>query len=427
MPDNRTISYYAMYVIGEVESNWDWTGVNYNDPITIGMMQWYGTRAAGLLERVKNEMPGAYTELAQSLRNDMDAHPAYENWWTTKYLTQNEGNSIIAVFSQPENHIIQENQAIADFEGYIELLSSWGMSTANPKPLVFAMSMYHQSPRQCGYVISSAGANADLDRLYSTCLNDGVLGVYRNRYTTVYNRLKAWDGESMPPDFGQVGTNPSEGGNEKPITGQSENEVGWIIGNGENLVLYGDNDKYRKGVLFARAGADRWIPAVNKSGAPIDGGHTGGGTSASGQAVVDWMAQYMGQWSYGLGAPGRLTPQDSRVTDCSGAVWAAYWFAAGVELGDYTGTQCQNGVEIWRGYGWAGCPWDSMKPGDLVLMSRDDNGFTFPAGSASHIELYTGEGSNTLGCGTTPCPHINDIASWYGRTSNVMIRRVFND
>ena len=42
MPDTRTICYYAMYVIGEVESNWNWQSVNYNDPITIGMMQWYG-------------------------------------------------------------------------------------------------------------------------------------------------------------------------------------------------------------------------------------------------------------------------------------------------------------------------------------------------------------------------------------------------
>ena len=60
MPSTRTICYYAMYVIGEVESNWNWTAVNYNDPITIGMMQWYGTRAAALLNRVKNEMPTAY-------------------------------------------------------------------------------------------------------------------------------------------------------------------------------------------------------------------------------------------------------------------------------------------------------------------------------------------------------------------------------
>lgn len=59
MPSTRTICYYAMYVIGEVESNWNWTAVNYNDPITIGMMQWYGTRAAALLTSLY-EMPDSF-------------------------------------------------------------------------------------------------------------------------------------------------------------------------------------------------------------------------------------------------------------------------------------------------------------------------------------------------------------------------------
>lgn len=205
MPSTRDICYYAMYVIGEVESNWEWTAVYYKDPITIGMMQWFGVRAAALLERVRDETPEAYAQLAQSLRDDLAAHPSTDSWWNTSYLTQAEGNSIVQVFSSRENHIIQENQAIADFEGYITRLESWGMSQSNPKALIFAMTMYHQAPKQCGIVMGTAGGSADLDRLYTLALNDKVLGIYRNRYTTVYNRLKAWDGESAPPDFGQVG------------------------------------------------------------------------------------------------------------------------------------------------------------------------------------------------------------------------------
>ena len=142
MPSTRTICYYAMYVIGEVESNWNWTAVNYNDPITIGMMQWYGTRAAALLNRIKNEMPTAYGQLAASLRSDIESHDAGSAWWTSRYLNRDEGNSIISVFQDEENHVIQENQAIADFEGYITTLENWGMSKSNPKPLIFAMSMY---------------------------------------------------------------------------------------------------------------------------------------------------------------------------------------------------------------------------------------------------------------------------------------------
>ena len=95
-----------MYVIGEVESNWNWTAVNYNDPITIGMMQWYGTRAAALLNRIKNEMPTAYGQLAASLRSDIESHDAGSTWWTSRYLNRDEGNSIITVFQDEENHVI---------------------------------------------------------------------------------------------------------------------------------------------------------------------------------------------------------------------------------------------------------------------------------------------------------------------------------
>ena len=132
-----------MYVIGEVESRWDWTAVNYADPITIGMMQWYGTRAAALLNRVKNEMPSAYNTLAASLRASVETYPQDSQYWTSRYLTNEEGNSVITVFTENANHVIQENQAIADFEGYISLLESWGMS----KPQAFNFCHEHVPPK----------------------------------------------------------------------------------------------------------------------------------------------------------------------------------------------------------------------------------------------------------------------------------------
>lgn len=54
-------SLYAMYVIGKVESNNNWSSVNFHDPITIGMMQWYGTRAYGLLNRGRSADPTGWS------------------------------------------------------------------------------------------------------------------------------------------------------------------------------------------------------------------------------------------------------------------------------------------------------------------------------------------------------------------------------
>lgn len=386
MPSTRTICYYAMYVIGEVESNWNWTAVNYNDPITIGMMQWYGTRAAALLNRVKNEMPTAYGQLAASLRSDIESHDAGSTWWTSRYLNRDEGNSIIAVFQEEENHVIQENQAIADFEGYIATLEGWGMSQSYPKPLIFAMSMYHQSPASAGQVIATAGGSADLDRIYTVCMNHGVLGQYRNRYNTVYQRLKDWDGESNPPDFGQSGDVDTMPGGDKPGISTEESKLGYIIQRGNLLILYG-KDEYAKGVAFYPAGTQKWINGYNANGTDIGGGNEGGGSETGSEAqnaICDLYRSWLDRFAYSQGA-GRLDPISSGYGDCSSTVWFAYQQIAGIDVGTWTGAMAGKGTKIASGYSGDNLPIEDMQPADLVLIMW--NGYN---GSFDHVELYMG-------------------------------------
>lgn len=375
-----------MYVIGEVESNWNWTAVNYNDPITIGMMQWYGTRAAALLNRIKNEMPTAYGQLASSLRSDIESHDAGSTWWTSRYLNRDEGNSIITVFQDEENHVIQENQAIADFEGYITTLENWGMSQSYPKPLIFAMSMYHQSPASAGQVIATAGGSADLDRIYGVCMNHGVLGQYRNRYNTVYQRLKDWDGESNPPDFGQSGdVNTTPGGNNPGISTE-ESKLGYIIQNGDTLILYG-RDEYEKGVIFYPASGQVWINGYNANGTGIGGGNEGGGSESGSEAqnaICELYRSWLDRFAYSQGA-GRLDPISSGYGDCSSTVWFAYQQVAGIDVGTWTGAMAGKGTKIASGYSGDNLPIEDMKPADLVLIMW--NGWN---SSFDHVELYMG-------------------------------------
>lgn len=386
MPTTRTICYYAMYVIGEVESEWDWTAVYYSDPITIGMMQWYGTRAAALLNRVKDETPTAYGRLASSLRSDLESHDAGSTWWNSRYLNRDEGNSIITVFQDEENHVIQENQAIADFEGYITTLENWGMSQSYPKPLIFAMSMYHQSPASAGQVIATAGGSADLDRIYGVCMNHGVLGQYRNRYNTVYQRLQEWDGESEPPDFGQsgdVGTTP--GGNE-PGIGTGASKLGYIIQNGDTLVLYG-KDEYKNGVIFYRASGQVWVNGFNADGTDIGGGNEGGGSETGSEAqnaICNLYRSWLDKFAYSQGA-GRLDPVSSGYGDCSSTIWFAYQQVAGIDVGTWTGDMADKGERIASGSSSDDLPIEDMEPADLVLiMWRGWNP------SFDHVELYMG-------------------------------------
>lgn len=409
MPSTYTICYYAMYVIGEVESGWNWQSINYNDPITIGMMQWYGTRAAGLLARLRESVPDAYALLDAGLRSDLESHDTSSTYWTSYYLSQVKGQSIQRAFESRESHIAQEQQAIADFEGYISTLEGWGMSQSNPKALIFAMSMYHQSPRSAGNVVASAGGNATLERLYTTCLNDGVLGNYRTRYTTVYNRLKAWDGESDPPDFGQNGGLTS-GGNSGISTTASK--LVYAIQRGDQLIVYG-RDEYSKGITFFPCGIQRWKCAVNADGTTIEGGNTGGGSGTVPQ-VVELYTSWVGRFRYDQG-PGRLTPLESGYGDCSSTIWAAYHDAAGIDVGTWTGAMMQKGREIARGSG-PNLPLSSMKPGDLVLY--DWNG-----GDVDHVEMYIGNNQLCGHGGPGNGPTIKQNAQTYSGAARYWVVR----
>lgn len=303
-----------------------------------------------------------------------------------RYLNRDEGNSIITVFQDEENHVIQENQAIADFEGYIATLENWGMSQSYPKPLIFAMSMYHQSPASAGQVIATAGGSADLDRIYGVCMNHGVLGQYRNRYNTVYQRLKDWDGESNPPDFGQSGdVNTTPGGNTPGISTE-KSKLGYIIQNGDTLILYG-RDEYAKGVIFYPASGQVWINGYNANGTDIGGGNEGGGSESGSEAqnaICELYRSWLDRFAYSQGA-GRLDPISSGYGDCSSTVWFAYQQVAGIDVGTWTGAMAGKGTKIASGYSGDNLPIEDMEPADLVLIMW--NGWN---GSFDHVELYMG-------------------------------------
>jgi hypothetical protein len=404
MPLSNNQLQYAMYVIAEVESNWNWTSVYYTDPITIGIMQWYGTRAAALINRVESETPGSLSTLTQSLRESLKSYGVENNYWNRRYLTRDEGNSIIAFLSPQSAHDTQQRQCFEDFQEYESILSNWGMSADNPKPMIFAMSAYHQSPARCGRIIASCGGSATLERIYTTTLNDSVLGQYTNRYNTIYSRLNAWDGTSAPPDFGQNGNIDTTPGGDTGGISEALSKLRYIIKRGNNLYLYG-RDEYANGVMFYPLPGDKWWCAFNADGTTIGGGNTGGGSasgSAGQQAVVNLITSWVGRFKYSQGA-GRLDPLTSGSTDCSGLCWFAYQQACGIDVGTWTGEQDTKGALIASGSG-ANLPLSSMQLGDLVI---------FLSGSrTTHVEMYIGN-NQLCGIGGGTGPTIKQDAQAY--------------
>lgn len=176
--------------LGTVESNMKYDITYYPDAITIGIMQWYGARAASLLNRLK-VLP-EWSGVAKSIRDDVAAHPP-GNWWTSRYLTKAEFNTMKPLLRSAKGKQIQHDQALADFQDYYETAKGRGYDPDNKtQAFLFWCVMYHQSPKFAGQVVR-AGGPFTLNNLYSKALSHHWFRKFRSRYSKAKAIIAAWD------------------------------------------------------------------------------------------------------------------------------------------------------------------------------------------------------------------------------------------
>lgn len=217
---NANTSLVAMYILGKTESNNTWDSINYNDPITLGMMQWYGTRAAGLMGMLTQHWPSLHA----SIRTALETHAASSSYWPSRFLTADEGESIRPVLRSEDGKAAQQTLWESDYADNVATLEQYGFSEAErPQAMILLMSALHQSPKRAHTIARNYGGNSSLDRIYGAIRNEPVLSKYMtHRYTPTYNYLKSWDGASPPPEFGQVRGDYTPPGDDSPAPPPAE-------------------------------------------------------------------------------------------------------------------------------------------------------------------------------------------------------------
>lgn len=417
MPSRSTTVEYTFYAVAEVESGWNWSAVNFNDPITIGILQNYAYNAKRILTKCRNDDPGwsafeaAAPRIAGYVESDMP-----DNQWTNVYLTQDEGNAWVDMSQSAENHAIQSDDAREQLGGYMDLLTTqYGLSDDKPQVLAFACAMYHQSPAQCVKVIGRCSGRATLDYMYQTCLNDRILGVYRNRYTAVYDRLAAWDGESMPPDFGAVGGEYYSGQESGGQTSANVSVSRIYVGQGR-VIIYGSG--YDDGIQCYETTPGNWVPRRRNvtGGSDVTPGYTGEG-SGDVKSVLDLYDSWERDYDFAYSRDGRLNLPESGASDCSGSIWCAYNQAAGKDVGTWTGAMCDGRNDlIAEGLvgEFAADDYAKLQPGDLIVFSNSDDWVN----ASAHVELFMGSGykNDLLGGGSAPVPHYKDCMGYMNDT-----------
>lgn len=385
---------FAYYVIASVESGCNYAAVNQNDPITLGILQWCGQNAYYLLKQVKDEAPDAYEKLSARLRGFADGPAHSWGYWEGIYTKNEDAQSWVEASKLDSCHAVQDRKAYSYLFGEGEG-GTYGATSAggdDVKSRIFLMSVQHQRPASAQQCIAQIGANAGIDRLLQWCLSDRILGAYKNRYKKVHSLLKAWDGQSPAPDFGQTDVDlPNDPSNDYDQS-SLKSSVGYIQQVGNDLVVIGAMSSTNR-LLCRNTGRGIWVPVQGTNTPNPGGGSPQGGTHppASPDDPKDFPAMrqlwYANEKKFGyLQGPGRLDPPSSGITDCSACI---YWAANAVTnnkyswIGTWTGAMLKNCPVVWKGSG--PIPLDVLRPGDIIL-------FGYANGTTTHVEWYFGDG-----------------------------------
>lgn len=401
--------------IGTVESSMNYSAINYNDPITVGIGQWYGTRAAAILNKMRAKDPTGYSSVSAGFQATLESTPETSAFWNTYYLPRNVGDTLKNFLVR--NKAVQSEQLIIDANAYKPIAEKYGISVeAETEVFILFCVAYHQSPQRAMRVMNRVGGDVGLEGLRSAILSDAVLGQYSNRYNTAYNIIKSKDISGV--EGGNSPTPTPDGNGGKP---SSTNNASVAIAGGNAIINVDGSYLMRLRTKYGDAqavpyGVNQWICKMDKINSNINSlikdaqnsatptpsptPTPGGGGSTKGAKALQWMMSRIGKFAYRQ-APGRLDPDRTGFGDCSSTVYRAYKDTSGTFVGTWTGDQYFRGRDVMgRGGGaMTAAQRALLRPGDLIVMAWRSTGSYYP--ETDHVEMVV-DSNRLIGHGGNP-------------------------
>lgn len=406
---DATAKKVAVKAIGQVESSLNYAAINYNDPITVGMAQWYGTRAAAILNRMRAAHGAEYARVDAGLRSRLETVSEGSSSWNTYYLSRQAGDSLRDLLLASKD--IQGDQIVKDLESYFSVAKQYGINPeTDTDAFILWCVAYHQGPR---YALQAANnySGGGLNAMYNAIMANSVLGQYYNRYNGAKNIIANKDTSGVDAGVGggaaTLGNGGSVGQNGQQVTVNGGKVL--IIADDSNILTlrssFGTHRLYSKGHNIWEANIGEIVQNIanGQSGAAIPGGGGGGGApsdGSNGAKALAWILARLGKFAY-CQCPGRQDPDRSGITDCSGLMYAAYKATSGTFVGTWTGDQYFRGqAVIERGSGAMTAAQKALlRPGDMIVMAWRSTGSVYP--ETDHVEMVVDQ-NTTVGHGGNP-------------------------
>lgn len=398
----------ALLVIGTQESDLTWNAVDYNRNIKVGVAQWVGQAAANLLGNLD---PDDRALLESTLESDLTTYPAQDPFWSSRFLSKDEGNSIITALGTSTAKPKQVDFFGDTVDTYEQQLTAWGArtdTTDNQKAFLFLLAIYHIDIVAANKIIATLGATPPTRTILDALMNMPTIALRRDWLATKL-LIDEWEGTAptVTPSETQPNNEPGGSGQQNNTIVQVESQVQKIGMTGQQLIVYGQDNP--TGVLCYRETNDLWLPVTNTAAPPTPTPveppqpDTPATPTEWDQMKQLWIDNEEA-WYYKQSA-GRLNPPVSGFSDCSACIiWAVGVVRPDLAaaLGEWTGSMRNAGVEVARGSTGTGAhiDLDLLQPGDILLVG---NTYSFDNGK-SHVEWYFGDGQ-LWGAGFSPLPH----------------------
>lgn len=158
--------------------------------VSIGKLQWHENRAKDLLQRARKADRHTFDSVmtttagGRSVINKM-------GWssWDELVFSQGEADAVKNLFKEPSMQKVQDQLIDSDITGYLNKGKSFGLQ--NEKAIVYFADLYNQSPKRAGQIASTAVKNGGtLDAIHNAALAEPVMGKYKTRRNTTYDKLK---------------------------------------------------------------------------------------------------------------------------------------------------------------------------------------------------------------------------------------------
>lgn len=196
----------ASEIIFANEGGYSSVNADDNGAVSVGRIQWHGTRALRLLKKIVKALgEGASEYLSEALLKEINAASS----WDRRTVNTLERAQLSALLSTEESKSIQDKQADDDVGAYLKHVEALGVTDENAQ--IFMADIENQGGAKASERIINAAEGKDIDSLYVAASMDAVFRNYMPRRGRVYQILtghaygeEPYDGEVYPVAHGDT-------------------------------------------------------------------------------------------------------------------------------------------------------------------------------------------------------------------------------